>query len=83
MLQLFRDEGKQILKLAPTEFSQQLLDNYLCGKLSFLPTTQAGLKTRLGRKLVSIMCLQGVRYFTHVIQWKHCKEKTYHPYFFT
>ena len=46
MLQLFRDEGKQILKLAPTEFSGQLSDNYLHGKLSFLPTTQVGLKTR-------------------------------------
>lgn len=52
MLQLFRDEGKQILKLAPTEFSGQLSDNYLHGKLSFLPTTQVGLKTRMGRKHV-------------------------------
>lgn len=46
VLQLFRDEGKQILKLSSTEFSQQLSDNYPHGKLSSpLPTTKAGLKT--------------------------------------
>lgn len=74
MLQLFRDEGKQILKLSSTEFSQQLSDNYPHGKLSSpLPTTKAGLKTdadqkRLGRKLACIMCLQEVRCFTFIIQ---------------
>lgn len=59
MLQLFRDERKQILKLSSTEFSQ-LSDNYPHDKLSsLLPTTQAGLKTdadhenkTLGKKLV-------------------------------
>lgn len=63
MLQLFRDEGKEILKLSSTEFSQ-LSDNYPHDKLSSLPTTQAGLKTdadhentRLGKKLACIMCL--------------------------
>lgn len=64
MLQLFRGEGKEILKLSSTEFSQ-LSDNYPHDKLSSpLPTTQAGLKTdadhenkRLGNKLACIMCL--------------------------
>lgn len=73
MLQLFKDEGKQILKLASTEFSRQLSDNYLHGELFSLPTTQVGVKTdadhtRLGRKLARVTCLQGVRYFTYVIQ---------------
>lgn len=62
VLQLFRDEEKQNLKLSSTESSQQLSDNYPHNKLSFpLPITQYGLKTdadheRLGGKL-AVLCV--------------------------